>query len=288
MSQYEHSLIAMKRLLDAVGETHWADWIKTDIEQWRSKRSTSRHLSVYGGMGSFNDIWICRTNQHKITQAQEPWANALFERLQSLCYYLAQHPKASLAAKRLSKVLRRHDSALVALMGGDAAPNSMRRRANEDRELHGWRCLLCGHSEASNGDVERLIAQDVVPQLVFQSCEGWSLDKLVDQVLACDIAGIENVRQTLARAVTASGITLRDRDGWMQPCPKCGNKDTAVYRWRMTVKDGVSFQPSDDNLPMRAAIPSQSIELSIQMSTINSVRFIGKRLGRWLSRLLRR
>lgn len=50
MSQYEHSLIAMKRLLDAVGETYWADWIETDIEHWRSKRSVSRHLSAYGGM----------------------------------------------------------------------------------------------------------------------------------------------------------------------------------------------------------------------------------------------
>ncbi len=127
----------------------------------------------------------------------------------------------------------------------------MRRHANEDRQLQGWRCLWCGHSDASHGDIERLIAQDVVPELVFQSCESLSLGKLVDQVLACDIAGIENVRQTLARAVAASGITLEDRDGWMRPCPKCGKEDTAVYRWRMIVGDGVSFQPSDDNLPMR-------------------------------------
>ncbi len=56
MSQYEHSLIAMKRLLDAVGEAHWADWIHADIEHWRSKHSTSHHLSAYGGMGSFTDV----------------------------------------------------------------------------------------------------------------------------------------------------------------------------------------------------------------------------------------
>lgn len=251
MSQYEHSLIAMKRLLDAVGETYWADWIETDIEHWRSKRSVSRHLSAYGGMGSFNDIWICRANQHKITKAQEPWANTLCEWLGSICYYLARHPKKSLAAKKLSKVLRGHDSALAAFMGGDAAANSMRGRANHNRELQGWRCLRCGYSEVSHGDIERLIAQDVVPPLVFQSCESLSLDKLVDQVFACDFARIDNVRQTLASAVAASGITLLDREGWMQPCPKCGTEDTAVYRWGMTVRDGVSFQPSGDNLPMK-------------------------------------
>ena len=130
MSQYEHSLIAMKRLLDAVGETHWADWIHRDIEDWRSKRSTFHHLSAYGGMGSFTDVWICRANHNEVSKAQEPWVNTLFGLLQSICYYLAQHPKKSLAAKTLSKVVGGHGSALAAFLGGDAAPNSMKGYAN--------------------------------------------------------------------------------------------------------------------------------------------------------------
>ncbi len=77
MNQYEHCLIAMKRLLDAVGESHWAKWIDTDIKVWRANCDVSHHLSAYGGMGSFNDIWICRANQHTLTEAQEPWANTL-------------------------------------------------------------------------------------------------------------------------------------------------------------------------------------------------------------------
>ena len=48
MNQYEHSLIAMKRLLDAVGESHWAKWIDTDITEWRANRDPSHHLSAYG------------------------------------------------------------------------------------------------------------------------------------------------------------------------------------------------------------------------------------------------
>jgi hypothetical protein len=52
LSQYEQCLIAMKRLLESVGETHWATWIEQDIDAWRDRRDTSHHLSGDGGMGS--------------------------------------------------------------------------------------------------------------------------------------------------------------------------------------------------------------------------------------------
>jgi len=42
MTQYEDSLIAMKRLLDAVGDKHWGQWVTTDIERWRSKGGDRR------------------------------------------------------------------------------------------------------------------------------------------------------------------------------------------------------------------------------------------------------
>jgi hypothetical protein len=251
MSQYEHSLTAIKRLLDAVGETHWAEWIRTDIEQWRSNHDTSHHLSAYGGMGSFNDIWICRANQHRITEDQEPWANILFQWLKSICHFLVQHPNDSFTAEALSNAVGRHDSALSAFVGGDKAPASMREYANEDRKLQGWRCLRCGHSEASHRDIEFLVAQAVVPDMVFRSCELLTLDQLVDQTLACDINGMDNMRIKLAVAVRASGISLNDRKGWMRPCPNCGKDDTAVCRWKLIINDGFRFEPSDDNLPLR-------------------------------------
>lgn len=251
MTQYEHSLIAMKRLLDAVGESHWANWIDTDITAWQTHRDVSHHLSAYGGMGSFNDIWICRANQHAVTEHQEPWANTLFEWLKSTCHFLAQHPNETFGAKSLAVAIGRHDSALAAFVGGDKAPASMHGYAHEDRKLHGWRCLRCGHAESSHRDIETLIAQDVVPKLVFESCEQLSLDELVDQSLALNIHNIRSLRQTIATAVTASGIALLDRDGWMRPCPKCRTDDTAVYRWRLVIGRELRFEPADDNLPMR-------------------------------------
>jgi len=251
MNQYEHSLIAMKRLLDAVRESHWAKWIETDITEWRSNRDAAHHLSAYGGMGSFNDIWILKANQHTVTELQEPWANALFEWLKSLCHFLAQHPQRFFTATTLTDRIGRHDSALAAFVGGENAPASMRGYANEDRKLHGWRCLRCGHGEASNKDIENLIARDVVPTMVFDACERMILGELVDQILACDIPDLTDMRQSLAAAVKDSGIALVDPDGWMRPCPNCKKDDTAVYRWRLAMNGGLRFEPSGDNLPMR-------------------------------------
>lgn len=248
---YEHSLRAMERLLTTVGEEYWANRIREDIDQWQTRSDTTHHLSAYGGMGSFNDIGILQSNDHNVTEAQEPWVNTLFEWLKSVCYYLAQHPNQNITAEKLSKAVGRYDSALAAFVGGDKAPASMRRYANEPRELTGSRCLRCGYSEASNRDIDDLIAEDVIPVMVFRSCEKMTLDKVVDDVLNLDIPGLAETHQELAAAVTASEIVLNDREDWMRPCPHCGSEDTATYRWNVVVAGEFRFEPSDNNLAMR-------------------------------------
>ena len=102
MTQYEHRLVAVKRLLDAVGETQWAEWIATDIDRWREAEDTSHHLSAYGGMSSFNDIIFSQGNEHSLTAVTEPWANTLLLWLRSLCHFLAQHPDATFTAEALA------------------------------------------------------------------------------------------------------------------------------------------------------------------------------------------
>lgn len=241
----------MKRLLDAVGESRWAKWIDDDITEWRTNRNTSHHLSAYGGMGSFNDVIICRVNRHRVAGAQEPWGNATFEWLKSLCHFLANNPEETYTGYALAEVFGRHDSVLAACIGAKNELAVMRGQANEERTLQGWRCLRCGHGETSPNDIERFIAQDVLPALVVESCERLTVDQLVDRMLVCDIPNLERMRESLAAAVMAGGIALTNRDGWMRPCPNCGDDDTAVYRWRLAINGDLRFVPSDDNLPMR-------------------------------------
>jgi len=251
MTQYEQALIAMKQLLSTVGESHWAQWLEQDIRDWRAARDTTHHRSAYGGMGSFNDIWICRANSHAVSEAQEPWVNALFEWLKALCYFLVSHPSETFAVRQLAQHIGRRDSSLAAFVGGDRAPASMRGYVTDDPKLQGWRCLRCGHSEVSSKDIETLLAQDLVPHTVFDSCEHSALSGLVDQILNRDIPRLEAIHECVDSAVAASGIVHNDRDGWMRPCPKCGRDDTAVYRWRLKTNGGWHFDSSDDNVAMR-------------------------------------
>jgi hypothetical protein len=251
MTQYEHALVAMERLLQSVGETHWAQWIGIDIERWRLDRDTSHHLSAYGGMGSFNDVVICLANNHHVTEVTEAWVNALFEWLKSLCHFLAKHPTDSFLSETLAHRIGRHDSSLAAFVDGEDAPASMRGYAIDPPVLQGWRCLRCGQAEVSARDIEYLMAHDLIPNLVFAACESDGLDRLVDRVLSADALEVEGTRDTLRKAVTASGILLTNRDGWNWKCPHCGSDDTAVYRWKLRKHDGIQLEPSSDNLPLR-------------------------------------
>ncbi len=251
MNQYEHTLVALKRLLDAVGVRQWSDWIETDIEHWRADKDTAHHLSAYGAMGSINDVWVLKANKHDVTEAQEPWVNALFQWMKSVCRHLAQHPAGSFSADKLARATGKLDSVLAAFEGGKDAPDSMRELVINGPELGGWRCLGCGYSEVTETEAEVFVADDVVPDLVFRSCEGLRLDTLVDQVLAGDIAGLQDRRKELKAAIRSSDILLSNREGWMRPCPACGRNETAVYRWRFMPGGAPPLVPSDDNLPLR-------------------------------------
>jgi len=267
MTHYEHSLRAMEYLLTTVGEEHWAKWVRDDIEKWTSAGDTSHHLSAYGGMGSFNDVGICRGNQHKVTDAQEPWASALFEWLKAVCYYLAKHPNKRITAGSLKKAVSRYDSilagfarnALAALLGRvvaffvgrDKVAPVIRALADDERMLHGCRCLRCGYSEISNRDIAVLIADELLPGLVFRACETFTLIELVDEMLALDIPGLDQKHRQLAAAAKTGDIVVNDSDGWMWTCRICGEDDTAAYRWQLKPEQPPRFVPSDDCLPIR-------------------------------------
>lgn len=242
--------MALGELLNATGVDYWAQWIHSDIDQWRSANSTSHHLSAYGGMGTLNDVVICRMNQHNVTELQEPWVNILFDWLKAICHYLAQHPNDWVNAQQLSNAVGRYDSVLVAFVGGDKASSSLRGFDSGNHYLQGWRCLRCGHSQVSNRDIECYIAENILPSMVFRHCESFTLDKLVIQTIHRDFSQIETLRQELINAVKASGITFADRSPWL-PCPNCGKDDTAVYRWKCVADGSFHFIPSDDNLPLR-------------------------------------
>jgi hypothetical protein len=248
MNQYGHALMATKRLLCAVGESYWAQWVQDSVDRWRDTHDTSHHLSGYAGMGSFNDVYICRQNRHTVTELQEPWVNALLLWLRAICFFLAKQPDRSFAAEVLFDSVGRFDAPLSAFVGGDKADQSIRGLA-EEPVLSGWRCLNCGYAQVSRRHLDAFIADDILPGMVFHACETCTLNQLVDQVLAGDLADITDRREQVAEALRRSNISLSDSDEWMRPCPSCGSYNTAVYRWKRSAVREAQFEPTDDNLP---------------------------------------
>jgi hypothetical protein len=77
-------------LLDSVGETFWSSRIRTAL----GSNDPTHVLSLFGGMGSFNDLMIAAVNGHQIRGEQEPAVNARLEELRRQIHELATQLKA--------------------------------------------------------------------------------------------------------------------------------------------------------------------------------------------------
>jgi hypothetical protein len=79
-------------ILTQVGETHWSAWLADCHTQIAADaKSGSNHLlTAFGGMGSFNDLWLCQINGHRVLPADESQINAKLDHLRLRMYDLAQ------------------------------------------------------------------------------------------------------------------------------------------------------------------------------------------------------
>ena len=206
-----------KRVLDAllseVGEQHWASQV--------GRSSSSSFRGLLGGMGSLNDVIICRQNSHKVTDEDDPRANALLTAMIGVCY---------------------EASSRGPLLASDAA----RLCVGEGIVLSGSRCRQCGHSfMGSRSLLSHLATVRLASVMADSSASDWPVGSLLaywhtresDQAVAA-----------LADRLRSAGIEYSPGDGWMRPCRACHSEDTCIYRWRIT---DTSIYPSDDNLTIR-------------------------------------
>jgi hypothetical protein len=251
MTKFIHALTALEYLLDKAGENRWRDWLRQDIDLWESKKGVSHHLSAYGAMGSINDVWICVQNKHNVTKAQEPWVNNLFEILKGLCFRLAHNPEID---ENIKDVDSNRYFPIFSAFKNNFKENEMDDATSQlsiiTSQLHGWRCLKCGHAETSSYNIENYLAKALMPNLLNHAKNEKELKALVDSAFTIEFEGVDEARNQTRRMILDSEIKIIDREGWMRPCPKCGSDDTAVYRWELSKNN---FNASKDNLPLKKA-----------------------------------
>lgn len=217
----EKALAGLVRLLEHSGEARWLKWARGHLNTTRASGLSPTVLDAYGGIGSFNDLILDPANGHALEQQEVPWANRLLAVLGERIYQLA----VEITDERFS--------------------------ANwvhpADPPIEGWRCLVCGHGEISDQDIEWWAARILVPASVGDA----TLEdpaELVATLLSGQVIGAAESRADIMTRATASGVLIAFRDGDMRPCSACGSEDTTRYRW---VFAGGGIHPAEDNAELR-------------------------------------
>jgi hypothetical protein len=89
-------------LLRGRGERHWLAWIERDIALIHKGDAygIEHFLSAYGGMGSFNDFYLCPENKDlHISEPEVGPVNTRFSELRSRAYDLASGLQRELASE---------------------------------------------------------------------------------------------------------------------------------------------------------------------------------------------
>jgi hypothetical protein len=79
-------------MLQRHGVTHWATWLEKDknLLEKSDFYGIEHLLSAFGGMGSFNDLYICKENGHSIEDDQVSIVNDKLMELNRKIYELAE------------------------------------------------------------------------------------------------------------------------------------------------------------------------------------------------------
>jgi len=73
--------------LDSIGETFWSSRLRRAAE--RAVLDVAEVMSWYGGMGSFNDLFIAGVNGHRVSPEAEGAANDKLDAFRERIYSLA-------------------------------------------------------------------------------------------------------------------------------------------------------------------------------------------------------
>lgn len=234
MITYPHAIKALEYLLDKVGETHWRNWIRKDIELWQTRQDVSHHLSAYGGMGSFNDLWISARNGHTVMEFQEPWVNVALTLVRDLAFRLAglrQKESDSECMAIYTKWFLGFISLLRIRISNRIVIDGILRTTQKILRLDGWHCLSCGYLETQPDKVEDYLARTVLPKKISQAITDSDLIRIIDIALSGTTTEIQKLRDQINTRIVNSGIAVTNRQGWVRPCPQCGINDTEVCYW---------------------------------------------------------
>jgi hypothetical protein len=214
MSLYEQVLQTMQRVMGAVQEDGWKEWLQEDLLLWREQRSVSHHLAAHNGPRRLADLELSPSSGHRISMDQVAWVEALLEQLGELGQVMA--------SRLAGEGGQTSDEALRQL-----AYQSLHYRLGHPPRLETWRCLDCSYSEATFQACERLLASSAVAEMLLAALEQDRLAATAEAVLSLSVPRLQNRREELSLVLVQKGIHQRLDPLHMRLCTACGSENTA-------------------------------------------------------------
>ncbi|MES2519923.1 MAG: hypothetical protein V4585_17530 [Bacteroidota bacterium] len=216
---YKISLEFLGQILKEEGQDFWANWMLEDIKLWETNKSVEHHLHAYGGMGSFNDIFIGNNDTEGL------WKSRVFGSFQTLAYSLAKGNTFKLTLKE----------------SFSQSPNYV---------ISGWRCRNCGDAKITSRDIEICVSSIFTPKLFVEFLQEDKLSTLlrVDEIITSE--PVKQKRQAIESLARNMNINVASDSNWWWTCPKCASDETCAYRW-VLVDGETRLIEADDNLEIK-------------------------------------
>ncbi|MFV0393146.1 MAG: DUF6966 domain-containing protein [Coprobacillaceae bacterium] len=205
---YLRYLLALYTLFKKCGVSHWAKKIDEVIKTYKKTGNTQPFLSLCGGMGTINDIWICEMNGHNIQKIGEPWVNELLRNLIRIII-------------NISGNIKENELVNIEEIRKSTGPIT--------KYLQGQRCLECGYKKMTVSNVDNYIASATIPDLLILSIHTNEVNELIERSIKGEFYWLDKKRELIFNKMKQANIKLEEN--YNRVCPSCGNTGMAVYRW---------------------------------------------------------
>ena len=91
-TELARAMESLASFLRTYGEHQWSAKIEDDLHFIRKGDvfGAQRFLGYFGGMGSLNDVWLCKVNGHTVPAGVESRVNSELDQLKSVAWQLAK------------------------------------------------------------------------------------------------------------------------------------------------------------------------------------------------------
>ena len=204
MDYYLITLKAIQDFLNFIEEKHWSKWIAEDIYFWETAKHVEHHLKAYHKEG-LSDLWICRENNHKLSEEQEPWANSLFICLVNISYTFAKK-----LSKKLTPTL------------DDIKINTHKRTIIADY------CFDCEFTLFTKHNIDGYISIKAIEIEIIKSLRANNISQTINDILFLNSSFINVEREKVIKIINQSGFNYTGQNGFMRPCANCKSKNTGI------------------------------------------------------------